>query len=1841
MAPRKAASPAKPRRVTRARAAEPETKTALDEAPKRKTAPSKAVPTTSRTKAIESKSRVTKKPDTKATKSARLTPVVELVNDSNDEDEIVVAVAQPATRASRSTRTTTTTPTTSTLAAAPRRRIKVTPLDAPAPEPAPVKESEEKQQVKKASAAKEKKEKTTTSKSATTTRAKRDMAAAELEEKVGEPKVDEPMPKKRGRSRANKAEVEDAATTKTATTARKTRGRPKKEDTPVEPVQPSQAPLPTRQTRARTVSSASAAVPESTINVVIPAPARKKVTFQDLPDDDDDEKENKQPVTLSSKSKPAKKTPAPATAKKSETTVAKGIRAKPIRKPAATTPKSTRGSSKAAKQSKTEETEKVMPRVLTPKKITQIAKAMPVEDEDEEDELAGGKTPVRDLSLSPRRGEHVSSVRPVSPVKTLDFTPAFKSPEKSNANASLGIMSPPRRQPSSPLKDSLKESPRRAPEGVAIFRTQIQESSSNGSLSLNPNSQSSQLLQSPKRGLSDKLVFPPSAMKPQHSPLKTGLLSSPARRLFSPSKQKTPGRASPSPIKKQGTPASEQTKSPGDVDLVMSSHFRPSMSPQRLARVYRMSDDELAQETGVQLDFDQSVLNIRSPLKVDSVKPRPNLPEDDTEVDEPIELDEDEHEHEHDKELGVVDPAQLAPVTEAEPGTAADATSDDTVLDPSLEHQDILDEDEEDDEEVNEQNSEETTQDEVVAQTAPRQASIKKPRLSNALFTRLREVDDGSEDELAADQTPVARGQAGLSSANIKSRLSGGIVPPGASRGLGFTPLAAQVRGWRADSPEKRINSPQKSTPASASHGLFSPLARIHVAGSVEVNREGTPAKLAQKRKSMAGRLSFAPSLTESPARPDFFGESMAAQDFEEQVDELACAVYAEEGHQDLHDVVKPQVDAAEELVQEQEQEETSEEDEGSEGSSQHEPGELTTDLIKFTNASDTAMVDFEALASEAKEMAVEEHDEHTIDHDNENEPDAAIPGAEALLTVEEGQSMRSTTSSENYGDENAVPADNISAKTSTDGVLGEAVADNPPSDYAPSSEYEDEAEAEGAEEHAVSSPRNEPEAEAVETYLLGDASTSVALSLSPSVAANTTSATTIEKSIEMDFNITPVRPDPSLARVVHTVAKVPLRPEGTIPTTSSPIKMQLQRKRPRSLSSSHSDSLAVKRRSLGLGLGLGHSPKDAVATMGMDALATTPRAKDQDQLLHSSPQRRIRSAAPSPAHSLATGGSMTPGQFSFAIEDFGNSTLDGIELPEDMMFSDDMEAEEASSEAEPEAETEGHAQEDTVMTIGSALFKTPVAAPKGASMAPPPSTAESNAAATATPHYARSTRSSRRKSLSTPSRPSLTTAATPVPLAARTPAMATKAKTPSTSLKSRTPATRTPLKPVGDGPLSGAVVHYDIHTSEGSDASAFYIDMLTSMGARCIKEWRWNPRASLFAVNPESAENEAESEAPSQAVGVTHVVYKDGGKRTLEKVRSAKGQVLCVGVSWVLDCHREQKWLDEAVYAVDTGIMPRGGSRRRKSMEPRILRNENGAVSATKQGQGRGRKSLPAAHFGNGNPDLKETKLAKTPVRALQQVEAKADKENEVELQLDDDEVEGEGQSDEEEQEQVRPEVDVDVQSDGVDQDTEEEDETDIASAYSAYDSPAAATVGDGGETMDMRYLVSDIPRDGDDSTPLQVSNMAGTATPVVSLKKKKAGMTTPQSAKLNLQVDYDPRTAATPLTPYMAAKGVGMGMGMGRQGQGLVQMSAPPKQINKSIFECDDEDGDENENEKGQGQEAGLGTKEKKKKKFQVRMRATGAGAGDGAGASRRRTLAGVNLAFKPVVESLLRRE
>ncbi|TVY40587.1 hypothetical protein LSUB1_G003035 [Lachnellula subtilissima] len=165
------------------------------------------------------------------------------------------------------------------------------------------------------------------------------------------------------------------------------------------------------------------------------------------------------------------------------------------------------------------------------------------------------------------------------------------------------------------------------------------------------------------------------------------------------------------------------------------------------------------------------------------------------------------------------------------------------------------------------------------------------------------------------------------------------------------------------------------------------------------------------------------------------------------------------------------------------------------------------------------------------------------------------------------------------------------------------------------------------------------------------------------------------------------------------------------------------------------------------------------------------------------------------------------------------------------------------------------------------------------------------------------------------------------------------------------TPA-RTPRRDLNAALLKGAVVFVDVHTTEGADASVLFTELLTQMGARCIKSWSWNGNGE-----------------DGSKIGITHVVFKDGGKRTLEKARETNGVVSCVGVGWVLDCERENKWLDEAPYAVDTALIPRGGHRRRKSMEPRALANLNGTlVPSSSSTPARNTSRTPSKEFNVGD---------------------------------------------------------------------------------------------------------------------------------------------------------------------------------------------------------------------------------------------------------------------------------
>ncbi|GKU19818.1 unnamed protein product [Fusarium langsethiae] len=162
------------------------------------------------------------------------------------------------------------------------------------------------------------------------------------------------------------------------------------------------------------------------------------------------------------------------------------------------------------------------------------------------------------------------------------------------------------------------------------------------------------------------------------------------------------------------------------------------------------------------------------------------------------------------------------------------------------------------------------------------------------------------------------------------------------------------------------------------------------------------------------------------------------------------------------------------------------------------------------------------------------------------------------------------------------------------------------------------------------------------------------------------------------------------------------------------------------------------------------------------------------------------------------------------------------------------------------------------------------------------------------------------------------------------------------------TPA-RTPRRDLNPAILRGAVVFVDVYTSEGADASSIFVELLTQMGAKCMKSWNWNPSGS-------------ENDTTSSKIGITHVVFKDGSKRILEKVHESNGVVQCVGVSWVLDCERLNDWVEESPYKIDTSNVPRGGARRRKSMEPKALANMNGTlVTSPTKGGSRTTPSTPS----------------------------------------------------------------------------------------------------------------------------------------------------------------------------------------------------------------------------------------------------------------------------------------
>jgi hypothetical protein len=145
-------------------------------------------------------------------------------------------------------------------------------------------------------------------------------------------------------------------------------------------------------------------------------------------------------------------------------------------------------------------------------------------------------------------------------------------------------------------------------------------------------------------------------------------------------------------------------------------------------------------------------------------------------------------------------------------------------------------------------------------------------------------------------------------------------------------------------------------------------------------------------------------------------------------------------------------------------------------------------------------------------------------------------------------------------------------------------------------------------------------------------------------------------------------------------------------------------------------------------------------------------------------------------------------------------------------------------------------------------------------------------------------------------------------------------------------------MTPHPGAPLRGVLALVEVFTLDGASASAPFISLLQRLGAKTTKSW---------------------------SERVTHVIFKDGSPTTLQRVRlnnkevesSGKGfPVHCVNSRWVSDCDATGSRVDEDddAYAVDVTEVPRGGGRRRKSMEPSALINIGGNIVRDRKSSGR-----------------------------------------------------------------------------------------------------------------------------------------------------------------------------------------------------------------------------------------------------------------------------------------------
>lgn len=96
------------------------------------------------------------------------------------------------------------------------------------------------------------------------------------------------------------------------------------------------------------------------------------------------------------------------------------------------------------------------------------------------------------------------------------------------------------------------------------------------------------------------------------------------------------------------------------------------------------------------------------------------------------------------------------------------------------------------------------------------------------------------------------------------------------------------------------------------------------------------------------------------------------------------------------------------------------------------------------------------------------------------------------------------------------------------------------------------------------------------------------------------------------------------------------------------------------------------------------------------------------------------------------------------------------------------------------------------------------------------------------------------------------------------------------------TPTAPKPADPaVNAGILAGTIFFVDVCSAEGANCNDIFSPLLFELGATVVGSWVSNV---------------------SGIGGITHVLFKDGQRRTLEKVIASNGSVKCVNIAWALE---------------------------------------------------------------------------------------------------------------------------------------------------------------------------------------------------------------------------------------------------------------------------------------------------------------------------------------------------